>query len=97
MTKEMLIPCLIFLFVIGMGLHAWFVSTIRKKHPHLHEELDEPGLFHARNFKAQNFISKQALRPSPEYSDLTTQCSILFWVQIIYLVVFINSAISIWK
>ena len=97
MTKEILIPWFIFLFVAGMGLHAWFVSTIRKKYTQLYKDLGEPGLFTARNFKAQNFIAKQALSPNGIYSDLTTQCRILFLVQAVYLLVFVNVVISIWK
>ena len=97
MTKEIFMPAFIFLFIVGMSLHARFVWVIKQKHPQLHKDLDEPGLFHARNLKAQNFMAKQTLSPDEKYADLTALCGVNFWVGVIYLLVFINVIIGVIK
>ena len=97
MTEETLISIFIFLFIVGMGLHARFVWVIKQKYPQLHEDLDEPGLFHARNLKAVNFTGKQAVSPDDKYADLTVLCRIKCGVETIYLLVFISLVIGLGK
>lgn len=97
MTDEILIPTFIFLFIVGMSLHARIMWILKEKYPQLHTVLDEPGLFHARNFKAVNFTTKQAFSPNEKYSDLTTLCRVKFWIEAIYIFVFISLAIGVVK
>ena len=95
--EKVVVLAFVILFVVGMGLHARFVWVIKQKYSELYKELDEPGLFHAKNFKAQGFMARQALSSDEKYDDLTTLCRVNFFVGILYLFVFIGLAVLMFK